>query len=290
MVLNFAKGLVKKGASAAAGAVSNSLHRRKIRKKFEAYFKEPPTHRDPFIFGNAFAGDFVATETLHQFQGIELLEACAGTLLNSHKTTTATRFYEPDAAIRHKYYRDLSGWKDDYEAAKGSVSEIKKGIEYLSEIPPETLTKLEDVQSNFKNWVMEMKEEVYSALDKLLDRSAFYEASKLDLNDHLEAFSNELDEAQVADLIGENQSKIVTLYKAMSDAYGRNDLVELQKLAAVPEDVNRINQIETIIDLYTLKMRRVNEDKSLTDEERDMKTASWQSLMEADIQALGGAS
>ncbi len=70
----------------------------------------------------------------------------------------------------------------------------------------------------------------------------------------------------------------------------RNDLVELQRLAAVPEDVNRINQIETIIDLYTLKMRRVNEDKTLSDDERDVKIASWQSLMEADIQVLGGAS
>ncbi len=257
MVLNFAKGLVKKGASAAAGAVSNSFHRRKIRKKFESYFKETPEHRDPFVFGNAFAGDFVVAGTLHQFQGVELLEACAGIFLNSHKTTTAKKFYEPDAAIRHKYYRDLSGWENDYEAVKGTTSEIKKGVECLSEIPPETLTKLENVQSNFKNWVMEMKEEVYSALDKLLDRAAFYEASKLDLKDHLEAFSNELDDAQVAELIGENQSKIVTLYKGMSDAFMRNDLVELQRLAAVPEDVNRINQIETIIDLYTLKMRRV---------------------------------
>ena len=290
MVLNFAKGLVKKGASAAVGAVSDSFHRRKIRKKFESYFKETPTHRDPFVFGNAFAGDFVATETLHQFQGIELLEACAGVFLNSHKATTATKFYEPDADVRHKYFRTLSNWQNDYEAAKGSISEIKRGIECLSEISPEAFTKSDDVQTNFKNWIKDMKEEVYSALDQLLDRAAFYEASKLDLKDHLEAFSNKLDDAEVAELIGENQSKVVTLYKTMSDAFGRNELVELQRLAAVPEDVNRINQIETVIDLYTLKMRRVNEDKTLSDDERDVKIASWQSLMEADIQALGGAS
>lgn len=289
MVLNFAKSLVKKGASAAAGAVADRYHQRNVRKKFEAYFKGPVDHRDPFMFAKAITSEPGSASELDDLQNIELLEACASLLVCCLGISGDPELQSDNSEKRHKYIQTFFGGNRDTDAVRGLIADVKTAIDKLAGMDLSTITKAPMVKINFEDWLKDMKEEVFSNLDKLLDRAAYYEAGKLELKDHLEAFTDKLDEAEVNNLIGENQAKIVDLYKAMSDAFRDNDLVELNRLAAVPKDVNRINQIETIIDLYTLKMRRVNEDSSLTDHEREVKLASWQSLMEADIQALGGA-
>ncbi len=67
-----------------------------------------------------------------------------------------------------------------------------------------------------------------------------------------------------------------------------DDLIDLHRLAAIPKDVNRINQIETIVDLYNLKLSRTSKDANLSEEDRNRKMQALEHLMEKDVEALGG--
>ena len=106
---------------------------------------------------------------------------------------------------------------------------------------------------------------------------------------HLAGLKDRLDTAQLDEMIGENQAELVEVYRAIHDAFERHDLIEIHRLAAIPKDVNRINQIETIVDLYNLKLSRTRKDTSLSEEDRERKMQALQHLMEKDVDALGGA-
>jgi len=142
---------------------------------------------------------------------------------------------------------------------------------------------------NFKEWkereLSACMEEIKNYADSL--KKAL--AGTFGVEIHLAALKSRLDSAKIEELIGENQGEMVQLYRAMFDAFDKNGLIPINQLAAVPKDVHRINQIETIIDLYTMKINRVKKDKKLSDEERDRKVQAWEHLMAKDIDALGGA-
>ena len=127
------------------------------------------------------------------------------------------------------------------------------------------------------------------ACDVAVDRMRSTLDGTIPIDAHLAALKGRLDNAEVDELIRENQGELVLLYRSLSDAFERNDLIDINKLAAVPKDVHRINQIETIIDLYTMKINRAKADESLSDEDREKKIQAWEHLMEKDIDALGGS-
>lgn len=106
---------------------------------------------------------------------------------------------------------------------------------------------------------------------------------------HLAGLKDRLDGASLDEMIGENQGELVGIYRAIHDAFERHDLIDIHRLAAIPKDVNRINQIEAIIDLYNLKLARTRDETKLSDTERDRKLQALEHLMEKDIEALGGA-
>lgn len=106
---------------------------------------------------------------------------------------------------------------------------------------------------------------------------------------HLAGLKDRLDSAKLDELVGNNQGELVEVYRAIHDAFQRHDLIDIHRLAAIPKDVNRINQIEAIIDLYNLKLMRTREDKKLSEKEKDRKVQALEHLMEKDIEALGGA-
>ena len=104
---------------------------------------------------------------------------------------------------------------------------------------------------------------------------------------HLEAFEKKLDEASLNDLVGRNQSLIVSTYRKMHDVFAQHGLIAPHRLASIPKDVDRINQVEVIIDLYNVKIERAVNDSALQDDARERKVQALQHLMERDIEALG---
>lgn len=256
----------------------------RIRKKFESYFSNKHEDYDPFLLSRIISENDYFSQNIDVFTKHYLIDSiCSG-------FNEIRRHYLDENNLNYSVMTLNAGIQEIHlDVAMGTVNRLKALFEQLDRFDPSDVTKNTDVCENFLNWKQNVKQEFFKKIDDLMQQARLIQAERLDLTDHLDAFTDRLDDAEIDELIQGNQGKIVNLYRAMSDAFQRNELVELQRLAAVPKDVNRINQIETIIDLYTLKMRRVNEDESLSEEEREMKLASWQALMEADIQALGGA-
>lgn len=106
---------------------------------------------------------------------------------------------------------------------------------------------------------------------------------------HLNGLRERLNEAKLDELVGQSQAELVEVYRSIHDAFERHDLIDIHRLAAIPKDVNRINQIEVIIDLYNLKLGRTRNDASMSEEEKTRKLQALEHLMEKDIEALGGA-
>ena len=126
-------------------------------------------------------------------------------------------------------------------------------------------------------------------LEIMLDRARAMFDGTTPVQMHLSGLKDRLDVAGLDEMIGENQPELVEVYRAIHDAFERHDLIEIHRLAGIPKDVNRINQIETIVDLYNLKLSRTRKDTSLSDEERERKIQALEHLMEKDVEALGGA-
>ena len=143
---------------------------------------------------------------------------------------------------------------------------------------------------NFRSWLEEAVDPIIETIEnetKTMERAL---AGTLSIDAYITAFKDFLEnEAKLDDLLGENQGEMVQLYRAMHDAFDRHGLIAINKLATVPKDVHRINQIETIIDLYNLKISRTEKDKKLDADVKSRKIQALQHLMEKDIEALGGA-
>lgn len=176
---------------------------------------------------------------------------------------------------------------DDYEFQIFSF--LNEGLEKLKECSIEKSAG-KSANKHFQIWL----EETVDPIIKLVNDQRIVQekllAGSLPIEAHIKAFRGFLEnDAELDDLIGENQGEMVQLYRAMHDAFERKGLIAINRLATVPKDVHRINQIETIIDLYSLKIKRVKEDENLSDDERQRKVEAWKHLMEKDVEALGGA-
>ncbi|MEM7241241.1 MAG: hypothetical protein AAF429_03550 [Pseudomonadota bacterium] len=106
---------------------------------------------------------------------------------------------------------------------------------------------------------------------------------------HLTGLKDRLDKAKLDEVVGKNQGELVNLYRSIHDAFEKHKLIDIHRLAAIPADVDRVNQIETIIDLYNLKISRTKADKNLSKAEKDRKLQAMEHLMEQDIAALGSS-
>lgn len=113
-------------------------------------------------------------------------------------------------------------------------------------------------------------------------------SNEFELETHIDTLASQLDDATLDQLVGENQGNLVVLYKAIHDAFQKHGLISINRLASVSKDVHRVNQIETIIDLYNMKIHRTENDEALPEGVRERKVQALQHLMEKDIDALGG--
>lgn len=147
---------------------------------------------------------------------------------------------------------------------------------------------LDTNREKFIRWRERRIEAIESLINEQRETLERLVAAELPLEAHILAFKKSLECCQLEDLLGDNQAELVELYKALFETFDRNGLVDINRLATVPKDVHRINQIETIIDLYNLKIDRTQNDTSMSDEVRERKVQALQHLMEKDIDALGG--
>ncbi len=109
---------------------------------------------------------------------------------------------------------------------------------------------------------------------------------KFPLSDHFIPFIEKLENTGMEQISGITHTQFMELYKTLEETFARNNALPLSRLTEIPDDVRRVNQIETLIDLYGKKMQRVRNDENLDEEDRDNKLANWERLMERDISRL----
>jgi len=204
--------------------------------------------------------------------------------LTSHDVVKAIdNYFDEDGDISEIF-------SSDFEKNKNRIfANLQMGIEKLRLCKIEKLAG-KSINQNFQKWMEDSVDPIIKIVDDHRKANEKLLAGTLPIEAHVAAFKNFLEtEAKIEDLIGENQGEMVQLYKAMHDAFDRKGLIAINKLATVPKDVHRINQIETIIDLYNLKISRTEKDKKLDDNSKARKIQSLNQLMAKDIEALGGA-
>lgn len=120
--------------------------------------------------------------------------------------------------------------------------------------------------------------------------TAFYqkmeEFSDLPLSKFLAFLIKKLEVVESAEFQGQNHSDMLTLFSSLKSSYQRNSLLSPEKQEEIAPDVLRINQIESVMDLYTEKIRRVKQDHTLDDDEQQMKIDFWIRLRDKDIQEI----
>lgn len=82
------------------------------------------------------------------------------------------------------------------------------------------------------------------------------------------------------ELSPEQETLLVNLSVALEEAFKRLNRVDLSRLTAVPLDVERINQMETVIDLYGQKLERAEESGDAA------KVEYWRRLMDKAVNDL----
>lgn len=101
---------------------------------------------------------------------------------------------------------------------------------------------------------------------------------------HLEGCMNKMQDVTEEELKGSTlHTRMVQVYKAIQDTLAHFKLTPADKLALVPKDVERLNQIEVVLDLYDEKIRRVRKDTVLDEIERAEKIEYWKRLRDRDI-------
>jgi len=172
-----------------------------------------------------------------------------------------------------------------------SIAVLAGGLWYIRSQVMQAFVKWEDAYS-----AQELELEVqYGVVKNLYEKISILEegSSQTDSNiqsvsvdTHLDIITEKIAHASNIVVKGEMHTKFVSLYAVLRDASLKNNSIPLEKLANVSEDVKRINQMETIIDMYTNKINQAKNDETLDEEMRDTKVSNWERLMERDIARL----
>lgn len=103
---------------------------------------------------------------------------------------------------------------------------------------------------------------------------------------HFDTFLEKLSKLEADQLKGTTHNRFVQLYTAMTEVFKENGLVPLEQLVHISKDAERINQIESVLDLYTEKQATVKADTTLDEDTRATKLAYWQRMQDRDIARL----
>ena len=144
-------------------------------------------------------------------------------------------------------------------------------------------------KTHFDEWRHEVMMELTSALETERQEIERLLSLNIDPEVHLDTLVAQLDEGTFQKFLPAKRASLIDLYRAIHELFEGDGTLAANHLAAIPKDVHRITQLETVIDLYNEKIHRTENDDSLSDNVRDRKVQALQHLMEKDIEALGGA-
>lgn len=104
--------------------------------------------------------------------------------------------------------------------------------------------------------------------------------------EHIEVFTNGFDELQQWIVKGDEENQVFKLYTKLKEVLEKNSKIPIEKKRMMSNDVIRLNQIETLMDLYGEKIARVQQDETINEDERQIKMNYWVSLRDKEIQDL----
>lgn len=94
--------------------------------------------------------------------------------------------------------------------------------------------------------------------------------------------------ASKTEAITDKESELlIALWIALEGLFERSGHQELSRLIEIDSDHKRLNQIETLMDLYSAKIKKVKLDENIVDEdERTQKITYWEQIRDKQIQEL----
>lgn len=87
---------------------------------------------------------------------------------------------------------------------------------------------------------------------------------------------------------GEEENRVFDLYLKLQAALEAASKIPLKERERIAEQHKELNQVETLMNLYSEKIRRVRDDEDLDDEEREEKIAYWRDMRNRQIAAIQG--
>jgi multidrug resistance efflux pump len=154
---------------------------------------------------------------------------------------------------------------------KGNNSSVHQGERLFSYIDETTYNE----HKNLKERLEKEKK------DRLKHELA---AERYPLEILLDTFIKRLEEDTIK---GDN--KFLTLYLKLKEILQKTSKIPLEQRPVVADDILRINQVETLIDVYSEKIKKVKQDESLQEEEKEEKIETWKRLQEKHISEIEGA-
>lgn len=208
--------------------------------------------------------------------------------------------------VDSEHYRRLLFWRQ----AEAKLRELEQREKQLQGQSAELKTRTVEFQSKKVAFQQEMetrwqqlktqqeqaREQVQSAQVKIRQRQQELarwqqelEAGTIKMTspaDLLPPLIAKLDYLTSDDLAGILQTQLLTLYQAVKNYCQRNHLLPPDLLLETPDDIFRINQIETIMQQYRQKIKRVRQDDAMTDEDKAEEINYWIRLRDAHISQI----
>lgn len=152
------------------------------------------------------------------------------------------------------------------EVLQGIIKEQKQDIEKLKEALEKSLNYIESFKEDLSANMAEI--DIYALSQEKL--TLLLDNCKKDKNN----LTSELD------------SMLLFLFKKIEDIFEVSGKKTPAQLSTVINDSIRINQIETILDLYSEKIAKVRNDNALHEDEKEEKIELWRRLRDRDISRL----
>lgn len=108
------------------------------------------------------------------------------------------------------------------------------------------------------------------------------------LGAHIEIFCQQVETLNGWIANGEEENRVFDLYLKLQAALEAASKIPLKERERIAEQHKELNQVETLMNLYSEKIRRVRDDEDLDDEEREEKIAYWRDLRNRQVAAIQG--
>lgn len=137
------------------------------------------------------------------------------------------------------------------------------------------------------DWLYKMDERIGERMRMFKDALSEIEAGKLTPLANTKVLSSQLDDETLKRLLAQDRDALAGLYEKLKRAFADDSLLPVDMLSSVPQDTQRVNKFEAIIDMYNAKIQHAEGDETLTDASKQRKIEALRHLMEKDIAALG---